>query len=104
VADRASCAGLQDHRRRPRNSGDVSAVRRFVWQLDFFAEAIVAIDGSRFKAVNTRDKNFTRASIKRRMEQVEASIDRYLSALATADRHDRPWSQRCMRRRISRSR
>src|ERR1700731_2503070 len=36
----------------------------------------------------TRDKNFTRASIKRRMEQVEASIDRYLSALATADRHD----------------
>jgi hypothetical protein len=57
-------------------------------QLDLFAEAIVAIDGSRFKAVNTRDKNFTRASIKRRMEQVEASIDRYLSALATADRHD----------------
>ena len=58
-------------------------------QLDLFAEAIVAIDGSRFKAVNTRDKNFTRASIQRRMEQVEASIDRYLSALATADRHDR---------------
>src|SRR5271156_5524488 len=57
-------------------------------QLDLFAEAIVAIDGSRFKAVNTRDKNFTRASIQRRMEQVEASIDRYLSALATADRHD----------------
>ena len=57
-------------------------------QLDLFAEAIVAIDGSRFKAVNTRDKNFTRASIQRRMEQIEASIDRYLSALATADRHD----------------
>src|SRR5712692_7993290 len=32
-------------------------------QLDLFAHAIVAIDGSRFKAVNTRDKNFTRASI-----------------------------------------
>ena len=57
-------------------------------QLDLFTDAIVAIDGSKFKAVNTRDKNFTRASIKRRMEQVEASIDRYLSALATADRHD----------------
>ncbi len=58
-----------------------------------FAEAIVAIDGSRFKAVNTRDKNFTRASIQRRMEQVEASIDRYLSALATADRHDNEVAQ-----------
>src|SRR6202790_642308 len=57
-------------------------------QLDLFAEAIVAIDGSRFKAVNTRDKNFTRASIKRRMEQVEASITRYLSALETADRQE----------------
>jgi transposase len=57
-------------------------------QLDLFAEAVVAIDGSRFKAVNTRDKNFTRASIKRRMEQVEASIERYLGMLETADRHD----------------
>ena len=57
-------------------------------QLDLFAEAIVAIDGSRFKAVNTREKNFTRASIQRRMEQVEASIDRYLGMLETADRHD----------------
>jgi transposase len=65
--------------------------RQFVMlcrRLNLFADAIVAIDGSKFKAVNTRDKNFTRASIKRRMEQVEASIDRYLSALATADRHD----------------
>jgi hypothetical protein len=38
--------------------------------------------------VNTRDKNFTRASIQRRMEQVEASIARYMAALETADRHD----------------
>jgi hypothetical protein len=49
---------------------------------------VAAIDGSKFKAVNTRDKNFTRASIKRRMEQVEASISRYLAALETADRQD----------------
>ena len=77
--------------RRDNGPGIRATCRQFVAlcrQLDFFAEAIVAIDGSRFKAVNTRDKNFTRASIKRRMEQVEASIDRYLSALATADRHD----------------
>jgi len=57
-------------------------------QLDLFAHAIVAIDGSRFKAVNTRDKNFTRASIQRRMEQVEASIERYMAALDTADRQE----------------
>src|ERR1017187_8422745 len=46
-------------------------------RLDLFAHAVAAIDGSKFKAVNTRDKNFTRASIKRRMEQLEASITRY---------------------------
>jgi hypothetical protein len=77
--------------RRDNGPGIRATCRQFVAlcrQLDLFAEAIVAIDGSRFKAVNTRDKTFTRASIKRRMEQVAASIDRYLSALATADRHD----------------
>jgi len=57
-------------------------------QFDLFAHAVAAIDGSKFKAVNTRDKNFTRASIQRRMEQVEASIERYMSALETADRHE----------------
>ena len=68
-----------------------AACRQFIVlcrQLDLFAHAVVAIDGSRFKAVNTRDKNFTRASIQRRMEQVEASIERYMSALETADRRD----------------
>jgi transposase len=57
-------------------------------QLNLFAHAVAAIDGSKFKAVNTRDKNFTRGSIKRRMEQVEASIERYMSALETADRQE----------------
>ncbi len=45
-------------------------------QLELFAEASVAIDGSKFKAVNTRDKNFTRAKMKRRMEQIEESVER----------------------------
>ncbi len=40
-------------------------------RLDLFAEASVAIDGAKFKAVNTRDRNFTRAKMKRRMEQIE---------------------------------
>jgi transposase len=68
-----------------------AACRQFIAlcrRLELFTHAIVAIDGSKFKAVNTRDKNFTRASIQRRMEQVEASIERYMSALETADRQD----------------
>src|ERR1700727_588907 len=46
-------------------------------KLNLFTEAMVAIDGSRFKAVNSRDRSFSRGSIKRRMEQVAASIERY---------------------------
>ena len=46
----------------------------------------VAIDGSKFKAVNNRDKNFTRAKMKRRLAEVEASIDRYLHQLDRTDR------------------
>lgn len=55
-------------------------------ELNLFAEAMVAIDGSKFKAVNNRDRNFTAAKIERRRQQIEESIARYLSALDTADR------------------
>ena len=57
-------------------------------QLGLLAGGTVAVDGSRFKAVNTRDRNFTPGAIRRRMEQVEASIARYLSMLDTADRQE----------------
>ena len=53
---------------------------------DLFAEAMVAIDGSKFKAVNNRDKNFTDRKLQARMEQVEESIGRYLAELDRADR------------------
>ena len=56
--------------------------------LELFADGIVAIDGSKFKAVNNRDKNFTPNKLQRRMEQIEASIDRYLSALDVTDRQE----------------
>jgi transposase len=55
-------------------------------QLSLFSEAIVAIDGSKFKAVNNRDKNFTDTKLKKRMEQLEESIARYLAELDRADR------------------
>ena len=57
-------------------------------QLNLFAEAGVAIDGSKFKAVNSRDRNFTAAKMKRRMEQIEESVARYLHQLDSADRQE----------------
>ena len=57
-------------------------------QLGLFGENLVAIDGSKFKAVNNRDRNFTSAKLKRRMEDIESSINRYLAALDTADRQE----------------
>ena len=58
-------------------------------RLDLFTEAIVAIDGSKFKAVNNQGKNFTQAKMKRRLEQIEKSITRYLGRLDSAD-HEEP--------------
>ena len=65
--------------------------RQFVMlcqQLGLFSEALVAIDGSKFKAVNNRDRNFTSAKLQRRMEEIESSINRYLTELDTADRQE----------------
>jgi len=55
-------------------------------RLGLLAEASVAIDGSKFKAVNNRDRNFTAAKMKRRMAQIEKSVARYLDQLDSADR------------------
>jgi transposase len=52
------------------------------------AEASVAIDGSKFKAVNNRDRNFTRAKMQRRLKQIEESVARYLHQLDSADRQE----------------
>ena len=53
-----------------------------------YRKASVAIDGSKFKAVNNRDKNFTSAKVERRRKQLEESVSRYLSQLDTADLQD----------------
>jgi transposase len=55
-------------------------------KLGLLSAASVAIDGSKFKAVNARDKNFTEAKMKRRLERIEESIARYIAQLETADR------------------
>src|SRR6266540_3627990 len=54
-------------------------------EIGLLTQASVAIDGSKFKAVNSRDKNFTRAKMDRRLAQIEESVARYLSQLDTAD-------------------
>jgi transposase len=54
-------------------------------KLGLLNNTMVAIDGSKFKAVNNRDKNFTRAKMKRRLAELEASIDRYLTQLTEVD-------------------
>jgi len=75
--------------RRDNGKGIRNVCRRFVElcrELKLFTQAVVAIDGSKFKAVNTRDRNFTPGKVQKRQEQIEESIKRYLDALDTADR------------------
>lgn len=75
--------------RRDNSVGIHNVCRRFVVlcrDLKLFSQALIAIDGSKFKAVNTRDKNFTKGKIDKRQQQIEESIQRYLAALDTADR------------------
>jgi len=81
---------IADFRRN--NGGAIQKVcREFVLicrKLELFTDAFVAIDGSKFKAVNNRDRNFTKAKLKRRLEQIDESIARYLSQIASSDRQD----------------
>jgi len=57
-------------------------------QIGLFTQAVAAVDGSKFKAVNTRDKNFTPTKLKKRIEQVAEHIAGYLQELDTADRQE----------------
>lgn len=75
--------------RRDNGKGIRNVCRRFVLlcrELKLFSEAVVAIDGSKFKAVNNRERNYTPGKIERRERELEQSIQRYLDALETADR------------------
>ena len=61
-------------------------------EMKLFSDALVAIDGSKFKAVNNRDRNFTRNKLKRRFEQIDKSLDRYFKQLDRADRDESPFA------------
>lgn len=75
--------------RKDNGKGIRNACKRFVGlcrELKLFTQAMVAIDGSKFKAVNSRERNFTQGKIERRERELEENIQRYLDALETADR------------------
>jgi transposase len=75
--------------RRDNGTAIRTACREFVLlcrTLGLFEEATVAIDGSKFKAVNNRDKNFTERKLKARLQQLDDSVQRYLTELDRADR------------------
>ncbi len=85
---------MPDHKtianfRKDNGKAIIGVCREFVGvcrRLELFTQAVVAIDGSKFKAVNHRDKNFTEAKMKARQKRVEKSIARYLAQLDEADR------------------
>jgi transposase len=57
-------------------------------QLNLFTEAMVAIDGSKFKAVNNQNNNFSQAKMKRRLAQIKKSLNRYFAELDSVDREE----------------
>src|ERR1700740_3696194 len=76
--------------RRDNGAGLRGVCRRFVElcsHMKLFSEAAVAVDGSKFKAVNSRDRNFTPAKVAARKKQIEERIQRSLDVLDKADRH-----------------
>src|SRR6202000_3561894 len=71
---------------RDNGTGIRNVCRRFVMlcrELKLFSQALVAIDGSKFKAVNTRDRNFTEGKVDKRQKQIEGALHRVLTWLAS---------------------
>ena len=57
-------------------------------KLNLFSDAFVAIDGSKFRAVNNRNRNCSKAKLKKRLQQIAARLARYLGEIASADRRE----------------
>lgn len=76
-----------------KNNGEAIRLvcREFVMlcrKLNLFSDAFVAIDGSKFRAVNNRNRNFSKAKLKKRLQQIDESIARYLGEIASTDRRE----------------
>jgi transposase len=78
---------IADFRRDNRNAFR-SIFRQFVLlcrQLDLFGRELLAVDGTRIKAVNNKDRNFTRASLTQFIKLADAKLDDYLQRLDQRD-------------------
>mgnify|MGYP003987892097 FL=1 len=74
--------------RKDNGKGIKNTCRTFIGicrQLNMFTDAIVAIDGSKFKAVNSKKNNYTPQKLKFHIERVEKHIDEYLKQMEAAD-------------------
>ena len=90
--------------RRDNCKGVRGACRRFIElcrDMKLFSQAAVAIDGSKFKAVNSRENNVTPAKIAARKKQINESIERYMGDLDAADRNH-PRRVRCQDHAVDR--
>jgi transposase len=79
--------------RKDNGRGIKNACRAFIdmcRKLNMFTDAVIAVDGSKFKAVNSSDRNFTQSNIQNRIERVEKNIEAYLTRLDEADKAERP--------------
>ena len=77
--------------RKDNGRGIKNTCREFIGlcrQMKLFTDAVVAIDGSKFKAVNSKENNYTPKKLKFHIVRVEKHIDEYLKQLEDADRED----------------
>ena len=93
MADRAPCARLKTIADFRRNNGSAicAACAQFIVicrNIGLFTRPLAAIDGSKFKGVNARDKNFTRGKVRTRLAKLNETIAHYLTALDAADRQE----------------
>jgi transposase len=78
---------IADFRRDNRNAFR-QVFREFVLlcrQLDLFGRELLAVDGTRIKAVNNKDRNFTRASLTQFVKAADAKLEDYLQRLDKSD-------------------
>ncbi len=61
---------------------------RLCRELDLYGRELIAVDGTRIKAVNHRDRNFTRAKLKTDLQRIDDRLDRYLDQVNEADADD----------------
>lgn len=77
--------------RKDNGKGIKNACRTFIdlcRKMDMFSDAIIAVDGSKFKAVNSKDNNHTSQKVRFRIERLEQHIEAYLSQLDQGDAAD----------------